>query len=187
MAQKKSKHLTIFLKAPFYLFIAWMLGFLLFLARLPGPYSADTIKADAIVVLTGGPKRLEVGLNLMTGKHAQKMMVSGVHKDVRIRELIALTGADQALFNCCITLDRAAQNTLENAAETAKWVSKNAFNSIILVTADYHIQRSVVLFRKSMPQITVIPFPVKTHMSILKIAKEYNKYLATLILELVDY
>jgi len=171
----------------FYVFTAWALGFLLFWLRLPAPYEEPTPEADAIVVLTGGPERLEAGLDLLVQKRAAKMLVSGVHKDVRPSELSSLTGAEQALFDCCITLDYTASNTLENAVETAKWASRNAAKKLILVTADYHVQRSVLLFRKSMPSLTIIAYPVKSNMPLFKLAKEYNKYIATLLLELVGY
>lgn len=177
----------LFFRAFTYAFIVWALGLLLFWARLPSPYFAETLKADAIVVLTGGPERLEAGLSLLAQKRAAKMLVSGVHKDVRPSELSTLTGAEQALFDCCITLDYTASNTLGNAIETAKWASVNTVKSLVLVTADYHIQRSVLLFRKSMPSIVIIAYPVKTKLPLVTLAKEYNKYVATLILELVGY
>lgn len=187
MAKKHTGLIKGVLKLPLYLFTAWVLGFLLFWVRLPTPYENDNLTADAVVVLTGSAGRLEEGVRLLREKRAGKMLVSGVHKDVLPHELSALTGSEQTLFDCCITLDRAASNTLENAVETAKWTSSNGYTSLILVTADYHIQRSVVLFRKSMPETAIIPFPVKSKMPLFKLAKEYNKYLATLILELVGY
>jgi len=187
MAKKKNGLFKSLLKAPFYLFIAWALGFMLFWTRLPAPHSGGTVRADAVVVLTGGPERLEAGVRLLANANARIMLASGVHRDVLPRELSVLTGADMALFDCCITLDYAAQNTIENAVETAKWTSKNQVKSLILVTADYHIQRSILLFRKSMPDTTIIAYPVKSKMPLLKLAKEYNKYLATLMLELVGY
>jgi len=184
---KKPSRFRAVVKLVFYIFAVWTLGFLMFWLRLPAPYTSDALKADAIVVLTGGPERLEAGLQLLAKKHADKMLVSGVHKDVRPSELSTLTGAEQALFDCCITLDYFASNTLENAVETAKWASENSAKSLILVTADYHIQRSILLFEKSMPGLTITPYPVRSKMPLFKLAKEYNKYLATLMLELVGY
>lgn len=187
MVQRQTSLFFTLVRVPFYLFVAWFLGFLLFMVRLPSPVPSTSLSADAVVVLTGGPGRLEAGADLLTGKHAKKMLVSGVHKDVLARELRALTGAEKALFDCCITLDYAASNTLENAVEAAKWVEENTITSLILVTSDYHIQRSAVLFRKSMPTVAVYPYPIKSRMRPFNLAKEYNKYLATLVLELVGY
>lgn len=187
MAKKRASLFLTFLRIPFYLFIAWFLGFFLFMVRLPSPVPSSSLSADAVVVLTGGPGRLEAGTDLLSGNRAQKMLVSGVHKDVLARELSVLTGTKQELFDCCVTLDYAASNTLGNAVETAKWVEENSVSSLILVTADYHIQRSAVLFRKTMPLVTVHPYPIKSRMRPFNLAKEYNKYLATLVLELVGY
>lgn len=187
MTKKSGIKLRALLKAPFYIFVAWALGFMLFWIRLPAPYQLENVEVDAVVVLTGGPDRLEAGLKLLQDKHAERMLLSGVHKDVLSHELSALTGAEQALFDCCVTLDYTPKNTLENAVETAKWIADNEVNSLILVTADYHIQRSILLFRKSMPSAIILQYPVKSNMRLFKLTKEYNKYLATLILEFVGY
>jgi len=187
VANKNSIKFTTILKVPFYLFIGWTIGFGLFSVRLPVPYENEKLTADAIVVLTGGPRRLEAGIKLLSQGRANKMLVTGVHKNVLPRELSVLTGAEPALFDCCITLDYAATNTLGNAVETAKWSAVHGAKSLILVTADFHIQRSAVLFRKSMPRMAIIPYPVKSKISPFKLIKEYNKYLATLMLELVGY
>jgi uncharacterized SAM-binding protein YcdF (DUF218 family) len=175
------------LKLPLYALVVWALGFFLFLVRLPVTDTQDDVTADAVVVLTGGANRLDTGVKLLAEQKAEKLLISGVHRDVMSSELVTLTGANPALFECCVTLDRQASNTLENAVETAKWVDETATRSIILVTSDYHIQRSVLLFRKSMPDVRIHAYPVKSKMAAFKLAKEYNKYLATLMLELVGY
>ena len=54
----------------------------------------------------------------------------------------------------------AATSTMGNAIETADWIKKSGFNSIILVTANYHMPRSLMLFRHIMPEIRIIPHPV---------------------------
>lgn len=187
MARKKTIKLTAFLKIPFYIFVAWALGFVLFFVRLPEPDRLGTLSAEAVVVLTGGPGRLEAGVALLKAGRSELMLVSGVHENVRPHELSLLTGTEAALFECCITLDYKATNTLGNAVETAKWVEARNIKSVFLVTADYHVQRSVVLFRKSLPDVTIVPFPVKTRMPVFKLAKEYNKYLATLIFDFVGF
>ena len=187
MARKKNIKFLTFLKIPFYIFIAWALGFALFFIRLPEPDRDGKLSAEAVVVLTGGGGRLKAGVALLKEGRSKLMLVSGVHENVRPHELILLTGAEAALFDCCVTLDYKATNTLGNAVETAKWVEARNITSIFLVTADYHVQRSVVLFRKSLPGVTIVPFPVKTRMPLFKLAKEYNKYLATLIFDFVGY
>ena len=175
-----AKAASFIVKLPFYLLITWGMGFILFFTSLPIP-PTQKLNADAIVVLTGGSGRLETGLTLLKEQAAPKLLISGVNPDVEIAELTALTGAEAKLFECCIDLDRTASNTQGNARETAAWAKGNGYKSILLVTADYHIQRARVLFRTVMPDIEILAVPVKTNVSAAYLIKEYNKYLFTLI------
>ncbi|MCK0069157.1 YdcF family protein [Kordiimonas laminariae] len=168
-----------------YLIIAWGIGFALFWIRLPYAAKTDTTasKSDAVIVLTGGPNRLETGITLLENKVAGRMLISGVHEDVRPSELAVRTGANPDLFACCIDLGYAADSTIGNAQESAEWVHKNSFQTILLVTSDYHIQRSLILFRKHLPDTSITAVSVPTKLPVLKLAKEYNKYLITLVRE----
>jgi len=177
---KKLRPIRFLIRALLYLTVAWALGFFLFLARLPDPLEPIGLKADAIVVLTGGKGRLEAGIGLLQNGSAKRLLISGVHPDVLKNELIVLTGANPALFDCCIDLDYAAGNTSGNALETAHWAKKNGFKQLILVTADYHIQRSGILFRHALPDVEITSYPVAGDVGILMLAREYSKYIVTL-------
>ena len=168
-----------------YLFIAWGIGFALFWIRLPYAAQTDTdrTKTDAVIVLTGGPNRLETGITLLENKIAGRMLISGVHEDVRPSELAVRTGKNPELFTCCIDLGYSADSTIGNAEESAEWVREHNFKSILLVTSDYHIQRSLILFRKHLPDTNITAVSVPTKLPVLKLAKEYNKYLITLLRE----
>lgn len=170
------------IKLPLYVAVAWLLGFGFFVVNLPQaktlPYPDNS---DGIIVLTGGAGRLEAGLDLLEKEVAARMLISGVNPVVEPHELSALTGAEEALFTCCIDLDRAAPNTAGNATESAAWAKKHGFHSLVLVTADYHIPRSLILFRRAMPEARILAHPVKGEWPILYIANEYNKYMVTLL------
>ena len=167
----------------FYGAVAWCLGLALFFIRLPVPMDSGPYKADAIVVLTGSSGRLEVCLSLLKSGAAKRLLVSGVHPDVVKNELSQLTGAAPSLFKCCVDLDYAARNTFENATETANWVRTHNVDTLILVTADYHIQRSSVLFNRAMPNINIMPYPVSGPVGFGTVAREYSKYLVILLQE----
>ena len=122
-------------------------------------------------------------MTLLKAGKGKRLLVSGVHPDVVKNELSVLTGADPALFKCCVDLDRDARDTFENATESAKWVHKHNFDTLILVTADYHMQRSSILFRRAMPNVKIITHPVSGAMSVGTLAREYSKYLAILVQE----
>ena len=63
-------------------------------------------------------------------------------------------------LECCISVGYWADDTAGNAAETAGWVNERGFQSIRLVTASYHMPRSLIEFRHAMPAIRIIPHPV---------------------------
>ncbi|MBV1900650.1 MAG: YdcF family protein [Kordiimonadaceae bacterium] len=180
---KRPSASTMFFQLLFYGTIAWCLGLTLFFIRLPIPLDHSPHKADAIVVLTGSSGRLEVGLSLLKSGAAKRLLVSGVHPDVVKNELSQLTGAAPSLFKCCVDLDYAARNTFENATETANWAKTHNFDTLILVTADYHMQRSRVLFNRAMPHINIMAYPVSGPVGFGTLAREYSKYLVILLQE----
>lgn len=182
MAKKSKSGLKLILKAPIYLVAAWLLGFGFFILTLPKSTATEALpKSDGIIVLTGGAGRLEAGLKLLESNIAERMLISGVNPVVEPRELSALTGREEDLFTCCIDLDRAAPNTEGNAEESALWAQDKDYDTFVLVTADYHMPRSLVLFRRAMPNALITAHPVKGKWPFSLLAKEYNKYVVTLI------
>jgi uncharacterized SAM-binding protein YcdF (DUF218 family) len=146
------------------------------------------LRTDAIVVLTGGRLRLEAGLDLLGAGRAQKLFVSGVNPHVDRSELMRAAGhAGGDLSRIVIGHD--ADNTLGNARETAGWMQREGYRSLRLVTSWYHIERSLLEFRRAMPHTVIVAEPVfaaraETGEHWLDIAllavSEYDKYLATL-------
>ena len=53
-----------------------------------------------------------------------------------------------------------AVDTIGNARETAEWMARQGFTSLRLVTAGYHMPRSLLEFRHALPDATLIPHPV---------------------------
>ena len=70
-----------------FLLLLWLLGFAWFALLLPQPLGPQ--RSDAIVVLTGGNKRIDRGLELMGKGEAQRMLISGVGRNVKPEELAA--------------------------------------------------------------------------------------------------
>ena len=140
--------------------ILWLYGLLNFLRMIPERITNKNPNSDAIVVLTGGSDRLKKGLQLLTKKKAKKLFISGVYRGNDVRRLLQVQQHNPTEVLCCISLGYAATSTMGNAIETADWIKKNGFNSIVLVTANYHMPRSLMLFRYIMPEIRIIPHPV---------------------------
>ncbi len=145
----------------FLFFVLYVAGFGIFadhVVRLRAP--AELNPADGIVVLTGGQSRIDTGMDLLKAGKAKRLLISGVNPVARVDDLRLATGGDRALFNCCVDIDRAALNTVGNAQESAKWVSANTYGSIIVVTNNYHMPRSLLEMRRILPNADLQPYPV---------------------------
>ncbi len=137
----------------------WAIGFVWFAAGLPKQVSDPDRKTDAIVVLTGGAERLHTGLDLLAKGLAGRLLVSGVHESVTVPELLRSYSEPPSL-SCCIDLGYEAYDTVGNAAEASAWMRAQNFHSLRLVTATYHLPRSLLEFRSAMPDIEIVPNPV---------------------------
>ena len=142
--------------------LLWLLIFCLFVITLPNAPNDMTKVTDAIVVLTGGKGRVELGFSLFDAGLGKRLLISGVHPGVKAQTLAEKQKIPSHLTHRLseAELEYAAQNTAENAIETAKWVSTNSIKSIRLVTGDYHVQRSLIEFQKLLPGVSVIAHPV---------------------------
>jgi uncharacterized SAM-binding protein YcdF (DUF218 family) len=166
-------------------------GFGLFASHIGGLSTpAQQPSADAIIVLTGGQARLDAAMGLLKSGKGKRLLISGVNPATRPNELRAATGSDRDLFNCCVDIDYEALNTIGNAQESAKWVRDHAFNSVILVTNNYHMPRSLLELGRQV-EADVRPYPVVvrrldegrwlTEPDALRVLfTEYTKYLASL-------
>jgi uncharacterized SAM-binding protein YcdF (DUF218 family) len=115
---------------------------------------------DAIVVLTGGSLRLRSGFKLLGEGKGRKLFVSGVNQEVKLNQLLRLTGNAPEWAACCVVLGYAADDTLGNALETAQWMRRENYHSLRLVTAWYHMRRSLLEFERAMPDVAIVPHPV---------------------------
>lgn len=133
-------------------------GFCLFASSLqPDP----TVRGDAAIALTGGSGlRIAAGVELVANGAVPQLLVSGVHKDVTVEDVAGLAGGSAEIYDCCVTLGRMAATTIGNAEEAAAWTQENGYGSIVLVTSDYHVPRSLLLMSRAMPDVDFIVYPV---------------------------
>ena len=131
------------------------------MASYVADYVDDNATAtDAIVVLTGGSLRLNTGLTLLQEGLAERLFVSGVHRGVDVQQLLRIARQSPDAAECCISLGHEADDTAGNADETSAWMASHRYRSIRLVTAAYHMPRSLIEFRNTMPDIQIITHPV---------------------------
>lgn len=142
---------------------ALVAGFVAFAATVTGydPPAAGQ-RADAIVVLTGDVGRLATGGQLLREGRAPQLLVSGVHPAATTGDIRHHTGLSDAEFECCVTIGREATDTIGNAREAGALVSAYGYESLIIVTSDYHLPRSLLEMKSMMPGVELIPYPVRT-------------------------
>ncbi len=172
--------------------LVWLGGLLWFATHLPNEVEDPHSSSDGIVVLTGGAARLAAGFALLDAGKAKQLFISGVHHDTSREHIKRLMAAAPARFECCVDLGKVAENTAGNAAETAAWVARRAIQTLRVVTAGYHMPRSLVEFRQVMPDVRLIAHPVfPEHVKLetwwrwpgtaLLLAGEFSKYLISLL------
>ena len=156
--------------------LVWALGFVLFAVTLPS--AADDTRTDAIVVPTGGKGRIARGLDMLERGHAKRMLITGVDRTVRSRELAATTGRPRRLFECCVDLGREAVDTRSNGKETADWLAKRRYKSVRLVTTDWHMPRARFELEHALgDSVRIVPDAVPSMPGFAMLLREYNKYL----------
>ena len=174
----------------------WLAGLGWFVAAIPDDIADADSETDAIVVLTGGSLRVQSGLALLAAGKAKKLFVSGVYHGTDVAALLRVQRQSPDPVACCIVLGHEADNTLGNALETAQWMRQEGFRSLRLVTASYHMPRSVLEFGRAMPDARIVLNPVfperarpeswRTRMSTdAATLVEYHKYLLALVRPLV--
>lgn len=172
----------------------WFIGLSLFIRSASEiPPTGPLQKLDAIVVLTGGSNRVDTGFDLLAQGSGKKLFISGVYRGTDVKLLLNHWKSEaQGNFECCVVLGFEADNTAENALETVEWLRGENFNSLYLVTANYHLPRALLKFDEIAPGLDITPFPVVPDGINMKgwwrdsvtrnlILREYMKYVATYI------
>ncbi|MGI9353272.1 MAG: YdcF family protein [Rhizobiaceae bacterium] len=117
-------------------------------------------RADAIVVLTGEDNRIVSAVRLLTENQGDRLLISGVNRNVSRETLKHSIPADAATFSCCIDLDYQAMDTRGNAKNASYWAKYHDFQKLIIVTSDYHMPRSILMLERAMPHIQLQAMPV---------------------------
>ena len=174
--------------------LIWAAGLLAFASRVerstPAP---DPAPAGGVVALTGvgSNERIAAAMRLREAGKAERMLVAGVNREASREDIRDVSKAVRRLYDCCVDLGFAAANTRGNARETAEWAAARGFDSLIVVTADYHMPRAMLELGATMPAVELQAYPVptpqfqardwwRTSAGARLMTMEYLKYLAIL-------
>lgn len=160
--------------------LVYALGFLAFAVTLPRPVAG--VKTHAVIVLTGGPGRIQRGLAVVAKGEARELFVSGVDPEVKPREFAAEFEVTPETMECCVTLGFLAVDTRSNAGEAAQWLADREFTSVRLVTTDWHMARAASEFEDVLPpSVTLVEDAVPSSPNLGTLFLEYNKLIAAVI------
>jgi len=173
------------------------IGYARFAIAIDAREPVATPRTDAIVVVTGGAQRVGDAIGLLGADRGARLLISGVNEKTGREELAKLNPASRDLLACCVDLDYRARNTIGNAIETRRWVRQHGFRSLLVVTSNYHMPRTLAEFAHAMPKVALVAHPVVTdHVdttawwsqwtTIKVLFPEYVKYLAARLRSLVE-
>jgi uncharacterized SAM-binding protein YcdF (DUF218 family) len=148
-----------------------LVGVGLFLAFAFGDFQRRLGKAlpqgphpDVAVVFTGQFNRVELALALFEKQQLDRVFVSGVnppagiHHDSFSRQFAVSPAVKTALASGRIALGTEAHSTLDNALETACWMTQSPeIRDLILITGRAHMPRaSLALERATAPELKIV-------------------------------
>ena len=147
-------------------------------------YISEGEDFDGVAVLTGGEGRIQLGVESIKEKEYGRLLISGVGEGVSLSSL----SLDDNFYENRIDFGREAKTTLQNAYEISNWANKNNYKKIRIITAAYHMPRSLLLIKRVMPELKLTPFAVFTERVILDkwwlwpgtlslLMEEYLKYI----------
>ena len=139
--------------------LALVIGFAVFTRHVPMHEVTLSRDGDAIVALTGGASRITDAIELLAAGRGKRLLISGANPATNSHEISRLNPEFEKWVRCCVDFDRSV-NTLGNAIEIRKWAERRGFQSLVVVTSNYHMPRALAEIRHQIPQATLVPFPV---------------------------
>ena len=169
-------------------------GLITFIILIKSNFNEEKIlfETNSVVVATGGSNRILKGINLIEENIERKMLITGVGKGISKTEIAKAIDANKNqsnILNCCVDLDLTAINTQGNAMQAIEWLRKNDSKNSFLVTANYHMPRLILEFKRVNPEVNLNIVPVKPDLdpinkiylpnNFILISKEYLKFIIT--------
>ena len=119
-------------------------------------HTAITLSMDYSKIITVDPAvrsgKPSIRDTRMTVTDVLEYLAGGMSEDEILADFPYLTREDiravskvaRRLYDCCVDLGFTAADTVGNARETATWAKSMGYDSLIVVTADYHMPRAML-------------------------------------------
>ena len=152
-------------------------GFLGYYRDIPWMVDAALPHADGMVIFTGGSNRVATGVDLVANGFTGPVLITGAHPAVSLERLFA--SRPEALHPAQVDVDYTAMTTRGNVRETLAWAKRHDLHTVLVVTSNYHVPRSLMLLKRDAPQLNIVMYPVLSeHINERLLMSEYLKYLA---------
>ncbi len=136
----------------------WLASFFYWIHHLPKEYNGMT--AEAIIILTGAKGRLSAGTELLKEKKAKALLISGVNAQLSDRALFYQMPSMSQQLKKRVSVGKEASNTIGNAIEAKVWMEEKNYQSAIIVTSNWHMDRAMLELRHVMEDKSFIAYPV---------------------------
>jgi uncharacterized SAM-binding protein YcdF (DUF218 family) len=152
------------------------------LAITPKTLPPEDKKKEVIIVLTGDGFRIPRSLELLEERKKALLLISGTAKGITRKDLMNAQRDPSLPVSAVwdrILLESSSSSTVENAQNSFAIVNKEGFERIILVTSDYHMERSRQIFTHFFSPSSLIEYPTVSGSSgrvfLWKVFIEYTK------------
>lgn len=111
----------------------------------------ETPQAECAIVLTGGPNRINEGMDLLYQGLIKKLIVSGVNPDSHLEEIYPNIVFYGSIEKENIILEKNSKTTYGNAQQSLPLVEALNCHDILLITSRLHMYRAYKTFRAHFP------------------------------------
>ncbi len=116
----------------------------------------EKILVDCGVVLTGSAGRIREGFDLLEQKQIKKLVISGVHSQTTLKDLLPLWPYYPTVQEDTVFLEKRSETTYGNAVQSLPVVQALQCRDIVLITSELHMYRSYQTFRPVYPESLII-------------------------------
>ena len=154
------------------LIFCFIFGGIMFKSITP-PRCEQLQQTDSIFVLTGDARRIPYALKKLETLQYGNLYIIGA-------------GAPQNITDIKhIKIESKSKSTYQNALAIKQITEKEKLNRIVIVTTEDHMNRSLYLLRKTLPNTDIVACPASltgmpTPIRVKRWAIEYMKYIVTL-------